>query len=160
METRSGATDATRGGSRREERGATKRPRGHYVDNTALEAAIVEYNATADAATLDRIVAMLYLIANALAQTFRFHGVDWDDLVQESVIRAVSRLDRYDPGRAKAFSFCTAVQLNHMRGMWKSQCAHRRKVFRYAASKLEGKAREEVEAYLRELEPTQGRGQD
>ena len=91
----------------------------HYLDNKRFEELIASHF-TDPALHRSELAAALLLLARKVCNTWQMAGVDQDDAVQELYLIAYMKLNRFVPGKGKAFNFFTTMMLNHMRHLYRT----------------------------------------
>lgn len=61
-----------------------------------------------------------YVLSQNLARYAKDIIIDVDDTVQEGVLICLSKIDKFKPGKGKAFSYFTSVILNNSKQMYRS----------------------------------------
>ena len=92
-----------------------------YINNVSFEELIVKYlNNPDDDDVKHEITICFYLLSDNIIRAFNFKLIDKEDALQEGVLACLSKVERFDPNRGKAFSWFTTIILNHFRQLYRS----------------------------------------
>jgi DNA-directed RNA polymerase specialized sigma24 family protein len=92
-----------------------------YINNTDFEELIKAYLKNPEDEELKHeLTVCFYLLADNIIKAFNFKLIDREDALQEGVMAALTKIDRFKPERGGAFSWLTTIMLNHFRQLYRS----------------------------------------
>lgn len=114
-----------------------------YIINEQLEEIIARFQEAKDSKDNGRECMMEYImlqeqlayffyeLSEKIIKAFNFKSIDYDDAVQEGVLIALQKVDRFDHKyvnksgqKAKAFNYMTTCILNHFRQLYRGAKNH------------------------------------
>lgn len=92
-----------------------------YINNRDFEKLIKEYLKNPNDEDIKNEVSIcFYLLSDNIIKAFKFKLIDKEDALQEGVLVCLSKINRFDPERGKAFNWFTTIILNHFRQLYRS----------------------------------------
>lgn len=98
--------------------------RDDYLSNADLSALIAAHLAaqgTADRTAETNLVMALYKITTGIVKRWRTTIPDIDDAVQEGVINVLAKVHRFDPDKGSAFNYCSTIVFNHFKQLYRNR---------------------------------------
>jgi len=92
-----------------------------YINNRDFEVLIRSYLEEPDDEDVKREITLcFYLLSDTILRAFNFKLIDKEDALQEGVLACLSKVERFDPDRGKAFNWFTTIILNHYRQLYRT----------------------------------------
>jgi DNA-directed RNA polymerase specialized sigma24 family protein len=156
-----------------------------YIINSKLEETIAQFQEAKRRRTesqefqmehdrlQEQLAYFFYELSENIIKAFNFKLIDYDDALQEGVLIALQKVDRFDHNyigkngkKAKAFNYMTTCILNHFRQLYRGAKNHhelQRKYYNHLIDKLDHIMRDwgtngQVRAAYKQGGPRHGRG--
>lgn len=92
-----------------------------YINNRDFETLIRSYLKDSDDEDVKREITLcFYLLSDTILRAFNFKLIDKEDALQEGVLACLSKVQRFNPDRGKAFNWFTTIILNHYRQLYRT----------------------------------------
>lgn len=100
----------------------------------------------------EQLAYFFYELSENIIKAFNFKSIDYDDAIQEGVLIALQKVDRFDHTyvgkngqKAKAFNYMTTCILNHFRQLYRGAKNHnelQRKYYEHLIDRLDAVTRD------------------
>lgn len=92
-----------------------------YINNKDFEVLIKSHLKDPEDDDIKReITICFYLLSDTILRAFNFKLIDKEDALQEGVLACLSKVQRFNPERGKAFNWFTTIILNHYRQLYRT----------------------------------------
>lgn len=92
-----------------------------YINNKDFEVLIRSHLKEPDDEDIKKEITLcFYLLSDTILRAFNFKLIDKEDALQEGVLVCLSKIERFDPDRGKAFNWFTTIILNHYRQLYRT----------------------------------------
>ena len=92
-----------------------------YINNRDFEVLIRSHLKDPEDEDIKREITLwFYLLSDTILRAFKFKLIDKEDALQEGVLACLSKVERFDPDRGKAFNWFTTIILNHYRQLYRT----------------------------------------
>ena len=92
-----------------------------YINNRDFESLIrAHLEDPEDEDIKQEITLCFYLLSDTILRAFNFKLIDKEDALQEGVLACLSKVERFNPDRGKAFNWFTTIILNHYRQLYRT----------------------------------------
>lgn len=101
-----------------------------YLNNEAFQAAVIalqEARRNKVPEAQEEVTGYFYTLAANVITGFKFVTLDYDDALQECVLVALTKVDKFDADfvgkngrKARAFNYFTTCMVNHLRQMYRN----------------------------------------
>jgi len=86
---------------------------------TSIDELTSLYLSTKDKRVFNKLCDLLTLMATKLVDWVKIKHIEREDAIQECLIVALEKIERFDSSRGKAFNFFTTIMLNNLRSVYR-----------------------------------------